>query len=384
MKRSNGEGSWGKRSINGIPYIRFSKVYNGKRKEFYGRTKREVKEKVKTFEESITLNASTLENIFQDEMDNWMVNVRINEVGDNTYTTNLREFNRLVKGSFLGKCVICDLSHRDFQLFINELSKKYARTSIKRIYNLIHSFCKYLHTTGATDVDLCKGVTIPSENVVVKKKKEIAFFNTEQLQRFCEEVERRNTADNAINGKPGTNVYGATARLLVVIAYTGLRYAEAVALQWSDIDFENKTMSITKAVATKTNPHTMKKERVIKEPKYGSHRIVPLSDKAIEALTYLKKNNPDSCSDDDFISTVNSTTLNKSLKAINARANLPTKDFSLHSLRHSFGSVLLEQGASLKVISNLLGHKDISTTANIYIGITNEFMAESVSLLNNI
>lgn len=383
MRRDNGEGSWGKRQINGSEYFRFSKIYNGKRKEFYGKTKKEVNAKVKNFEESLEQKTSSLDTSFQDLMYDWLLNVRINEVADNTYTINIREFERLIQGSFLGGTLLCDLSHKDIQLFINNMAKKYARTTIKRVYNLIHKFCQYLQLTNLVGNDLCNGVTIPSENIVAKKKKDIAFFDTEQLKMFCKEVDRKNEVGNAINGKPGTNVYGSTARLLVVIAYTGLRYAEAVALKWSDIDFENKTMSITKAIATKTDPVTGEKQRTIKEPKYNSKRIVPLSDKAIEALEYLRKNQPDS-TDDDFISTVNSTTLNKSLKSINKRAGLPTDNFSLHSLRHSFGSVLLEQGVSMKVISTLLGHKDISTTANIYVSVTDKLVSESINVLNKI
>lgn len=42
---------------------------------------------------------------------------------------------------------------------------------------------------------------------------------------------------------------------------------------------------------------------------------------------------------------------------------------NVHALRHTFGSLLYEQGVDLKAISTLMGHADISTTANIYIGI---------------
>ena len=43
------------------------------------------------------------------------------------------------------------------------------------------------------------------------------------------------------------------------------------------------------------------------------------------------------------------------------------KEYTPHSLRHGYGSILLSQGVDIKTVSVLLGHKDISTTYNIYI-----------------
>lgn len=49
-RRMNGEGSWGKKVVNGIDYTVLTKSYNGKRKSFYGKTKTEVNKKMKEYE----------------------------------------------------------------------------------------------------------------------------------------------------------------------------------------------------------------------------------------------------------------------------------------------------------------------------------------------
>ena len=64
------------------------------------------------------------------------------------------------------------------------------------------------------------------------------------------------------------------------------------------------------------------------------------------------------------------------------RAGCSIKHCGLHAIRHTFGSLLLTQGVDLKTISALLGHKDIQTTANIYLDVSDQHSIDSVALLN--
>ena len=66
------------------------------------------------------------------------------------------------------------------------------------------------------------------------------------------------------------------------------------------------------------------------------------------------------------------------------RAGCKVEDCGLHAIRHSFGSMLLSQHVDLKTISVLLGHKDIQTTANIYLDVSDDLAINSVELLNKI
>ena len=66
------------------------------------------------------------------------------------------------------------------------------------------------------------------------------------------------------------------------------------------------------------------------------------------------------------------------------RAGCEVEHCGLHAIRHTFGSMLLKQRVDLKTISVLLGHKDIQTTANIYLDVSDELAVNSVELLNKI
>ncbi len=59
-----------------------------------------------------------------------------------------------------------------------------------------------------------------------------------------------------------------------------------------------------------------------------------------------------------------------------------TSDVTFHSMRHSFATRLIEKGADIKTISELLGHKSIKVTLDIYSHISNDMKLKAVELLN--
>ena len=66
------------------------------------------------------------------------------------------------------------------------------------------------------------------------------------------------------------------------------------------------------------------------------------------------------------------------------RAGCSIQTCTPHELRHSFGSALIKNGTDIKVVSQLLGHKDISVTYNVYIHILEEQEIEAVKCLDNL
>ena len=60
------------------------------------------------------------------------------------------------------------------------------------------------------------------------------------------------------------------------------------------------------------------------------------------------------------------------------------KHCGLHALRHSFGSYLLASGIDIKVVSILMGHKDVSTTYNYYIHISNQQLIEATTIFDHL
>lgn len=135
-------------------------------------------------------------------------------------------------------------------------------------------------------------------------------------------------------------------RIVLTLIYSaGLRSQELINLKLSDIDFERKTIHI-------------------RQSKYKKDRIVPLSDvMAIGLRKYIDVEKPHVWlfngkePDGRFSVSGLNWVMRESLKKTNI-----TKSVSLHTLRHSYATHLLEQGVNIVTLKELLGHADITTT----------------------
>lgn len=135
-------------------------------------------------------------------------------------------------------------------------------------------------------------------------------------------------------------------RIVLTLIYSaGLRGQEAINLKISDIDFERRTIHI-------------------RQSKYKKDRIVPLSHyMAVGLKLYLQAENPHTWlfngKGPDGRYSVNgvSWVMREALKKTSI-----SKEVSLHSLRHSYATHLLEDGLNIVTLKDLLGHADITTT----------------------
>ncbi len=135
-------------------------------------------------------------------------------------------------------------------------------------------------------------------------------------------------------------------RIVLTLIYSaGLRGQEAINLKISDIDFERKTIHI-------------------RQSKYKKDRIVPLSHyMAVGLKLYLQAENPHT-----WLFNGKGPDRRYSVKGISwvmreaLKKTSISKEVSLHSLRHSYATHLLEDGLNIVTLKNLLGHADITTT----------------------
>jgi len=154
--------------------------------------------------------------------------------------------------------------------------------------------------------------------------------------------------------------------VLTLIYSAGLRGQEVINLKISDIDFERKTIHI-------------------RQSKYKKDRIVPLADSmAVGLKKYLGAENPHI-----WLFNGKEADGRYSVKGLSwvMRENLKktsiTKDVSLHSLRHSYATHLLEQGINIVTLKELLGHAEITTTM-IYLHIAQCDMVKAHSPLDRL
>ena len=142
------------------------------------------------------------------------------------------------------------------------------------------------------------------------------------------------------------------------LAFTGMRCGELLALTKEDIDLENRKISINKTFYRKnqidyiTPPKTAESVRTISIPVFLAEELRAYMD----SIPDLK--------DDERIFPVVAETIQHSMKNMLAKAGL--KHVPVHGWRHFFASYLISQGVEAIVIKEMLGHKDIKMTLNVY------------------
>lgn len=396
-KRGKGEGSWNKKNINGIEYWHFRKKYDNKYKDFYGKTKKEVSEKIKNFE--LSSGNFTFKNIATITLgkfiyDQWIPLAKQQTLKKTSYDTILDSI-RLYVIPELGNYQLTQLTPTILQEHINNMSKKYSLRTVKKAFDVLNGSLDYALKMDYININPMTKVIKPTESGVAVKKKKILFLDNEDLNALYNESKRLNTKEFRINGSVGKPVYGVIANQIILIAYTGLRISEALALKWSDYNENDKTLTISKNLVlvidrNKNSETYMKKIYELQEndgKTVNSIRQLPLCDRAIEQLAIIKSKNK-SVSENDFIFQTSTgkhpsqANMTRTLSSMLLRSGGKIEKCGLHALRHSYGSYLLSKKVDLKTISVLLGHSDFRLTAQIYLDVTNQQLVDAVDVLN--
>lgn len=157
--------------------------------------------------------------------------------------------------------------------------------------------------------------------------------------------------------------------MLYLFITTGLRRGELLGLQWGDIDFDNLTIEIKRNIT-----YTKRNGIVVDTPKTeNSNRIIPLLSVVAKLLKQYKKechlfNKTNSFvfpSDKGDTIPKDPNAITRKVKNFMKRNDLP--DLSPHDLRHSCATLLLNNGADIKSVQEILGHSNASTTLNFYV-----------------
>ena len=170
-----------------------------------------------------------------------------------------------------------------------------------------------------------------------------------------------------------------------ILYFLGLRQGECQALTWNDINFEKEEVHIRKTLTTKIKGD----KYTISSPKTkASIRILPLTKNLYEDLKAMK-NSAMKYKDysDDWFVFGNSLPFAESTiqKKKNEYCNLAkVKQIRIHDFRHSCASLLINQGASIALVSKYLGHSKISTTLNTYTHMYKSELENVTRLLNNL
>lgn len=362
---------------------------------FYGKSKTIVRNKAADYEKNLSDNRSQhiKKNTVYEYVQEWIENYKKLSVKPSTYDGLEDSLNVRLKPFDIANVQMCNLSVGLCQTYINELTqseKKYSIATIRKSYNLLNACFKHAVGVGDIEKNPMEFVNMPSPNAVQTKEKDIQYFSEEQAKIIIKEATR-----TCKNGVP-KHRYGYTICLLL---YTGMRIGECLGLRWCDVNFENNTLTIDNTILLVKNRDgktTSKRVTIDVSPKTKkSIRQFKLSNNAIETLKRIRELNiyynlP--VAENNFIVISKSgchasaRNITRTLKAIlkNCDFTNEEKKYSLHSLRHTFASILLAKGADIKAISELLGHEKTSTTYDIYAHLIANQKDEAVDLIDTL
>ena len=161
--------------------------------------------------------------------------------------------------------------------------------------------------------------------------------------------------------------------MITVLLYTGMRRGELCGLEWSDIDFDNCLIDISKTSLYLSGKGIFNDDTKTE----ASKRVIKIPNAAIEVLKEHRKEQltakfklGDKWIESGKVFTqwngkpIYPGTITKWFSAFIKKNNLPP--IHLHSLRHTNATLLIASGADLRTVSKRLGHSNMTTTSNIY------------------
>lgn len=314
-----------------------------KRVYFYGKTEREINKKIMLYTQKAQIGRS-----FSEIADEWW-----EEAEPKLALQSIRSYKLAMSRAvtFFNDTPAKDITAKDIQKYLNTLaSQGYSQKVVSNHRMVVNRILTHAVMEGDTDLNPCASVKTPTD--LPKSTREAANRSDEQIIK--------------------DNVEQWLFPFFALM--TGMRKGEILALKWKDIDFNKNYIYVTKSVAHNGN------KPVIKTPKTeAGNRIVPLLTPLRNEL--LKRNGkPDEyiISDDGKSPLTNRrfiTLYDNYRKATGITA-------TAHQLRHSFATIAFEADLDPKSVQEILGHKQLSTTMDIYTQFREKKLAAAADLLN--
>lgn len=280
--------------------------------------------------------------------------------------STLLKTERVFKNHILpafGNKPIQDIKPMDAQNQMNIWHKKLVRASM--VMNYAGLVFDYAIRMQLINMNPTKVIKKPVRKESVREDKDMNFYDKDELKKFMAALENNNNFRAFVYFR--------------LLAFTGMRKGESLALKWSDIDLEKQTLYINKAVSRSATG------LYIQTPKTPSSiRRISIDDKTVSILQEYKKKSPDGLvfqsEDGGILSPA------KPRKwYLTAMKNLPDdfKQISIHGFRHTHASLLFEAGASIKDVQSRLGHSDIQTTMDVYTHVSKTAKEQLANRFNN-
>lgn len=252
----------------------------------------------------------------------------------NSYLTYSLALNKLEDNEKLE-----DITKIKYDKKLMDMRENFSPNAIKATCGIYNNLFKFINKYYVPEFDVKLDFKFTKEEKALELQK-VKYLEKDEIPGILKKIKNNKVRSIA-----------------VLQLHTGLRIGEALALTPDDVDFKNKTISITK---------TKLRNGDIGSPKtLSSIRTIEISD-------FIAKLLLDYISSNKFIFKVTYTTILNNLKPLNIHT---------HIFRHTHVALLIEQNIPIKVISQRLGHSDIKTTLSIYTHVTENM---KINLRNNL
>lgn len=357
-QKKNGEKAWYFKTYLGIDPLTGKKRYTTKRGF---KTQKEAKIALARLEVLATDKKLVKDNnyTFTQVKDMWIEQYKTT-VRESTYLRVKFLFDKNIS-TFFGNKKIQNYNIAYCQEAINKWKEQYSTYKALKCYtSAVFDYAKKMNLIKENPM---KEVTF-SKGERKQKKTKLKYFEKEELQDFLECCQK--------------DKFPITYSLFRVLAFTGIRKGEALALTWDDVDFFNKTLEINKTITRNSD-----NKFISTPPKTNtSIRKISLDNETLNILKawktqqkrYLLAHGQHAKTKNQIIFSsknnnyIDITRPNIILSRICKEHNF--NDITIHGFRHTHCSLLFEAGLSIKEVQERLGHSDIHTTMNIYTHVT--------------
>lgn len=312
---------------------------------------------------------SDLENVHDIIVDSWFdywIEIKQETVRPNTVRNYTERYNRNIK-KVIGKKLLSEVTPIHCQKILTNMSKEgYRTTTIYQTRIALYNMLEFAKENDVIRNNPCKK-SVKSDIGKPSKKKEAL---TKDVQR------------EFLKGAVGQS-YENQYRFIL---QTGLRTGELVGLRWSDVDFENKTISINRSMEYR---HSVGEWRVGEPKSKSGYRTIPLTEEALNILLNQKEKNKQiediqpEWEDTVFLcrkgTPIKNSTYDTALFKICDKVGIDR--FSMHVLRHTFGTRCFEGGMKPKTIQKIMGHSNIGITMNLYVHVTEDEKFKEIELV---
>jgi integrase len=285
-------------------------------------------------------------------LDKWLDEIAVLKLREQTLIGYKWLLNRYIRPK-LGSKRLSDIQSYEVQKIYNDMKKaKYSPKTIRHAHNFLSSAMKQAVKWKMLMQNPCELCELPR-----KVKTEMKYFSPTEAKCFLETARE--------------NKHFALFQLAL---QTGARPGEYLGLQWKDIDFEQKVLSIKRTVIEVKGGGFR-----FDEPKTaGSRRSIPISQGLIDMIkrhrrkqleAKMKLGSEYQNYELVFASEIGTPLQKKNIrdrhfKQLLKKANLP--DIRLYDLRHTMATLLLCEGVNPKIVSERLGHASIVLTLDTY------------------